>query len=190
MPRYSASRRWMLGAIMIALPVSGAFVANPPDEEIVRSVAPRGRLRAAINFGNGVLAQKASDGGAQGVSVQLAVELARRLQVPLDLVTFDAAGKVFGALKSDVWDIAFLANEPERAREVVFTPPYVSIDGTYMVAASAPYHGVADLDRSGAAIAVGAERAAVLTVGSAWLVLWCAAASNESNGAGCTDENI
>jgi polar amino acid transport system substrate-binding protein len=145
----------VLGAILMALPGSGAFAVNAPDEEVARSIAPRGRLRAAINFGNGVLAQKGSDGRAQGVSVQLATELARRLQAPLDLVTFDAAGKVFGALRSDVWDIAFLANEPERAREVAFTAPYVSIDGTYMVAAGAPYRAVVDLDRAGAVIAVG-----------------------------------
>jgi polar amino acid transport system substrate-binding protein len=148
-------RALLLGAAFVILPMPHAFASDLPDEEVVRSLAPRGRLRAAINFGNGVLAQKGSDGGAQGISVLLATELARRLRVPLDLVTFDAAGKVFGALKSDVWDIAFLANEPERAREVAFTAPYVSIDGTYMVAAEASYRAVADLDRAGAVIAVG-----------------------------------
>ncbi|WP_158915461.1 transporter substrate-binding domain-containing protein [Caulobacter sp. S45] len=120
------------------------------------SLAPRGRLRAAINFGNGVLAQRGPDGGPpRGVSVQLATELARRLDVPLDLVTFEAAGKVFAALSSDVWDIAFLANEPERAKEVDFTSPYVSIDATYLVAADSPYRAVADLDQPHVVVAVG-----------------------------------
>jgi polar amino acid transport system substrate-binding protein len=150
-------RTFSLGAALMSLSGVNSLAADlPAIADAARSLAPNGRLRAAINFGNGVLAQKsAADGSAQGVSVQLATELARRLGVPLDLVTFDAAGKVFGALKANVWDIAFLANEPERAREVAFTTPYVSIDGTYMVAAGAPYHTVSDLDRPGAVIAVG-----------------------------------
>ena len=129
------------------------MVAISPD--IVRDLAPTGRLRAAINLGNSVLAQKDASGELRGVTVDLARELARRAGIPLDLVLFEAAGKVFEALKADAWDVAFLAIEPVRAAEIDFTAPYVLIEGTYMVPADSPLKTIADVDRAGVRIAVG-----------------------------------
>jgi polar amino acid transport system substrate-binding protein len=70
-------------------------------------------------------------------------------------VTFDAAGKVFEALKTGAWDIAFLAIDPVRAAEIAFTAPYVLIEGTYMVPVDSPLRTIADVDRDGVRIAVG-----------------------------------
>ena len=106
---------------------------TPPSAAVVADLAPTGKLRAAINFGNPVLATRdESTGQPTGVSVDLARELARRLGVPVELVTFPAAGKVTDALKSGVWDVAFLAIDPVRAAEISYTPPYVVIEGAYM----------------------------------------------------------
>ena len=126
-------------------------------EETARQLAPGGRLRAAINFGNPVLAQKAPGTGAPcGVSVDLARALGERLGLPVDLVTFEAAGKVFEALKTTgAWDLAFLAIDPVRAAEIAFTSPYVVIEGTYLVRAASPFRAVDQLDRDGVRIAVG-----------------------------------
>jgi polar amino acid transport system substrate-binding protein len=123
-------------------------------------LAPTGKLRAAINFGNPVLAQKdQASGEPRGVSVDLARELGRRLGVPVELVTFDAAGKVFDALKTAAWDIAFLAIDPVRAAEIVFTAPYVVIEGTYLVPADSPLRTIQDVDRDGVRVAVGNKSA-------------------------------
>lgn len=129
-------------------------MASIPDN-VLKELAPTGALRAAINLGNSVLAQKAENGNLMGVTVDLARELARRAGVPLRLVHFAAAGKVFEALKDDIWDIAFLAIEPARATEIGFTPPYVLIEGTYMVPADSNLKEIADVDRPGVRIAVG-----------------------------------
>jgi polar amino acid transport system substrate-binding protein len=119
-------------------------------------LAPQGRLRAAINYGNPVLAQQdPATGEPRGVSVDLARALGRRLGVPVDLVTFDAAGKVVAALAAGGWDLAFLAIDPVRAAEIAFTPPYVVIEGTYLVRADSAFTAVADLDRAGVRLAVG-----------------------------------
>src|SRR5262245_32888250 len=107
--------------------------------DVIANLAPTGVLRAAINFGNPVLAQKdPTTGEPRGVSVELATELAQRLAVPLQCVTFDAAGKVFAAIADARWDIAFLAIDPDRATQVSFTAPYCIIEGTYMVRAESP----------------------------------------------------
>jgi polar amino acid transport system substrate-binding protein len=131
----------------------GPMSTLSPD--VVKDLAPTGRLRAAINLGNSVLAQRDASGEIKGVTADLARELARRANVPLELVAFEAAGKVFEALKSGVWDIAFLAIEPARAAEIDFTPPYVLIEGTYMVRVDSPLKKIEDVDRPGVRIAVG-----------------------------------
>lgn len=123
----------------------------PPD--IVKDLAPAGTLRAAINLGNPVLAQ-GTPAAPTGVTVDLARELARRTGLPLALVPFDAAGKVFDALKQNAWDIAFLAIEPVRAAEIAFTAPYVIIEGVYLVPQASPLKTVADVDRAGVRIGV------------------------------------
>ena len=129
---------------------------NRPDSAVLRELAPTGTLRAAINYGNPVLAQKVPGiDQPQGVSVDLARELARRLDLKLEFVTFDAAGKVFEALQSGAWDIAFLARDPVRAAEIDFTAPYVIIEASYRVRNASPHTAVGDLDREGVRIAVG-----------------------------------
>src|SRR5215472_13776955 len=131
----------------------GTMSTIPPD--VVKDLAPTGKLRAAINLGNSVLAQKDVSGEIKGVTADLSHELARRAGVPLEFVPFEAAGKVFEALKSGAWDIAFLAIEPVRAAEIDFTPPYVLIEGTYMVTTDSPLKVIADVDKPGNRIAVG-----------------------------------
>jgi polar amino acid transport system substrate-binding protein len=162
----NASQRSMTEARLITILVfAGALLSTcatvvtvPP--EIRSELAPTGTLRAAINFGNPVLAQKdPATGEPRGVSVDLARELGRRLNVPVELVTYDAAGKVFDALKSGAWDIAFLAIDPARASEISFTAPYVIIEGTYMVPADSPLRTIGDVDRDGVRVAVGNKSA-------------------------------
>jgi polar amino acid transport system substrate-binding protein len=122
--------------------------------------APGGVLRAAINLGNTVLAQRCTDNGElSGVSVDLARELAKRLGVAVQFVTFEAAGKVFDALASNAWDVAFLAIDPARGEEIAFTPPYVLIEGAYMVREDSALQRSEQVDRSGVRIAVGAGSA-------------------------------
>lgn len=119
---------------------------------VLDDLAPQGVLRAAINYGNPVLAQAGAGGKPQGASVELAAALAQELGVALELVTYDAAGKVFADLDSGAWNLAFMAIEPVRAAQIAFSEPY---EGTYLVANDAPYFEVAQLDRPEVRIAVG-----------------------------------
>jgi polar amino acid transport system substrate-binding protein len=122
--------------------------------EVVKELAPTGRLRVALNLGNIVLAQRGADGRPKGVTVDLATELGKRLGVPVDFREFDAAGKVFETLKTGTIDLLFLAIEPVRANEIAFTSPYVLIEGVYLVPKDSPLRSVADVDRAGVRIGV------------------------------------
>jgi polar amino acid transport system substrate-binding protein len=136
------------------VPVSGGQLRENATEA-ARSLAPSGVLKVAINVGNGVLAQRNAQGEIGGVSVILARALASRLKLPLTLIPFDGAGAIFNVGDKDVWDLAFLAIEPERATKIDFSPPYLTIDGTYLVRTDAPFRNAADLDQPGVRIAVG-----------------------------------
>jgi polar amino acid transport system substrate-binding protein len=125
------------------------------DSNILADLAPTGVLRTAINYGNPVLAQRDVNGNPSGVSTALAKALAAELDVALEFITFDAAGKVFAALSERRWDLAFLAIEPVRSAEIEFSHPYVIIEGTYIVRDESLYHSVAELDHKGARLAVG-----------------------------------
>ena len=145
--------RISLAALLL---VASCVTADVPAPEAVSELAPTGKLRAAINFGNPVLAQKdPSSGEARGVSVDLARELGQRLGVPVELIAYDAAGKVTDAAKSGVWDVAFVAIDPARAADISFTDPYVIIEGTYLVPAGSPLRSVEEVDREGIRVAVG-----------------------------------
>jgi polar amino acid transport system substrate-binding protein len=114
-----------------------------------------GRLRAAINLGNPVLAQRGPDGELTGVTVVLARALADREGLALDLVPFEGAGKVVDAAAADRWDVAFLAIDPKRATEIAFTEPYLTIEGVFVVAASSPFRSIRDVDQPGVRVSVG-----------------------------------
>jgi len=89
--------------------------------------------------------------------VDLARALGARIGVPVELVTFDSAGKVSSSVSQ--WDIAFLAVDPARATEIAFSAPYVMIEGAYLVPASSPIKSNDEVDRAGTRIVVGAGSA-------------------------------
>ena len=133
---------------------------SPVSPAVRSDLAPTGKLRVGVNHGNLVLAQKnPATGEVKGVAVDLAHELGRRLDVPVELVQYTSAGQMTDALASGAWDVAFLAREPGRAGEIGFTAPHLLIEGTYLVPAGSPYARVPDVDREGVRIAVSEKSA-------------------------------
>lgn len=144
---------------LLAAALAGGIAATAKADAL-KDLAPTGKLRAAINLGNSVLAQTdAATGQPKGITPDLARELGRRLGVLVELITYDAAGKVFDAASTGAWDIAFVAIEPVRAAVIEFSAPYVIIEGTYMVPKDSPLKVIADVDRPGVRIAVGLKSA-------------------------------
>ena len=136
-------------------PTDGARAQKGVPADVLKELAPTGKLRVGINTGNSVLAQKSASGELGGISVDLARELAKRLGVPVELNEFKAAGESVAAMAKGNLDLAFFAIEPKRAAEVTFSPPYAVIDGAYMVAKDSPLQTPADVDRAGIRVGVG-----------------------------------
>ena len=127
-----------------------------PDRETIAQLAPTGVLRAALNLGNPLLVQKdTATGKLGGVTVDMAHEIANILDVGVEFLEFDSAGTVSDLAMQDVWDVAFLAIDPKRAIDIVYSEPYVHIEGTYVVANATPIQTLDDVDKPGVQIAVG-----------------------------------
>jgi polar amino acid transport system substrate-binding protein len=123
-------------------------------------LAPNGVLRAGINYSNFILADRDPAGGEpRGIAADLSREIARRLNVAILFVTFESAGAMADAVTAGAWDIAFLANEPQRANQILFSPPYLEIEAGYLVPPGSNVQSIADADDKGLRIAV-AEKSA------------------------------
>ena len=143
----------LLGVLFMFSILAGCTAINPLARDAATQLAPSGTLRAAINLGNPILAGRGADGEPRGVSVDLERELGRRLGVPVELVPYQAAGRVVEGVKSLAWDIAFVAIDPLRGNEIDYSAPYVVIEGAYLVRQSSPIRSNAEVDRPGVRVA-------------------------------------
>ena len=126
----------------------------------MKELAPGGKLRIGLNYSNFLLVLGDDPSGdPRGIAPDLGRELARRTGLPFEFVKYDAAGKLFDAVKAGQCDVGFLGNEPQRANEVDFTAPYLEIPVTFLVPAGSLIKTIADVDREGVRVAV-SERSA------------------------------
>lgn len=150
-----------LAALLLGLAAALAGCASTPPggsapPEAKASLAPGGELRAAINFGNPILASRdPATGEPRGVSVDISRELGRRLGVPVRFVLYDAAGRVVDGLKAGAWDVGYVAIDPVRGEGIAFSPAYVVIEGAYLVRNDSPLRRNEEVDVAGRRVAVG-----------------------------------
>ena len=152
------SRRRLLGGFggAILLTSTACAMQAPISASVTPLFAPTGRLRASINLGNPILANKdPSSGQPKGVSVDLATTLAEQLGVSVDLLVFDTAAKSVDAVTGGKADFGFFAIDPLRGEGIRFSAAYVLIEGTYLVRRDSALTDNAQVDRAGTRVMVG-----------------------------------
>ena len=128
----------------------------PITKELINTIAPTGKLRASINLGNPILANKSAETAKPfGISVDLANAFANKLGLELELVVFDSAGKSVEAVTQEKADIGFFAVDPLRGEGIAFTAPYVLIEGAYLVKDESLVQNNEDVDAAGNRVVVG-----------------------------------
>jgi polar amino acid transport system substrate-binding protein len=143
----------------VALVFLASCATTPQVSPAARAeLAPTGKLRVGINYGNPLFAKRdPATGQGSGIAVDLAREFGRRVGVPVELVGYDSGGQVTAGLKAGGWDVAFIAFEQGRTDEISFSAPFAEIDSTYLVHAASPLRTVADVDRKGVRVVVSAK---------------------------------
>ena len=120
------------------------------NEAILRALAPHGELRAAINMSNFLLVSgRSADDSPDGLSPDLAKEIATRLGVPCRLIPFEGPGQLADAVGKDIWDIGNIALEPERAQTIDFSASYIKIDANFLVRENSDITTNAEVNKQG-----------------------------------------
>jgi polar amino acid transport system substrate-binding protein len=130
---------------------------SSPSAAALAELAPTGKLRAGINFQNPLLTKLGPNGEQSGVAVDLVIELAKRLGVPIEIIPYHSAGELAESVTSGKWDVSVLAEEPARAKDIAFAGATTEIEATYMVPPGSPLQKIEDVDRPGVRIALGAK---------------------------------
>lgn len=128
--------------------------------DVRNELAPSGKLRVGLNYGNFLLVLKDSaDGSPNGIAPDLGRELGKRLGVPVEFVKFQQAGQLADGVRDGKCDVGFLGVEPQRATDIAFTRAYLEIPVTFLVPPGSKIGRIADVDRKGVRIAVSARSA-------------------------------
>ncbi len=131
-------------------------VTKAIDPTTLKSFAPTGSLRVGINLGNPVLASEdAATKELSGVSVDIANEIGKRINLPIQLIPFKSASATVDGIKNGELDMVFVAIDPVRGADISYTPAYIQIEGAYMVKSSSPLKSNAEVDVAGTEIVVG-----------------------------------
>lgn len=127
---------------------------------IAREFTPTGKLRAALNMGNPVLARyDHATRQPEGVSIDLSREFGKALGVDVDFVCFETAAGSVSAVANEDADIAFIAIDPKRADGIHFTSAYLQIEGSYIVPNNSPITSNDQVDKPGHQVVVGSASA-------------------------------
>ena len=125
------------------------------NKKILRSLAPEGRLRAAINLSNFLLVPRVlANGTPTGTSPDVAARIATELDLECEFICFERPGFIADTVDSDQWDIGNIADEPARATLMDFTSPYALIDAHFLVRGDSSLRQYQDVDKHEVSIAV------------------------------------
>jgi polar amino acid transport system substrate-binding protein len=117
-------------------------------------IAPGGTLRAAYLGTNPAQAMRdPATGEVRGAAYDLARELARRNNVPLEFKPIAGPPAVIEAVKNGQADIGFVAYEATRLGMVEFSQTYMLVRQSFLVLDGSPIRAIADVDRAGQKIA-------------------------------------
>ena len=123
-------------------------------EQVRSEIAPAGSIRAAVNMSNAALIRWDENADALiGPSAEIADRIARELDRGLSLIRYGSAADILSAADGGEWDIAFIASDPSRTDRFSFSPPYISVEATYLVPVTSSYRTADELDTTGIRIA-------------------------------------
>jgi polar amino acid transport system substrate-binding protein len=147
--------RWAGLALGAALLIGCTTPPPPPPAppEVRRTLAPQGTLRVGVYAGSPT-SLVVQGGNRTGVAYELGRELARRLDVDLELVEYKRVAEVVDAMAVGEVDFTFTNATEARAQRVNFTLPMLSLELGFLVPSGSSVRALADVDKPGVRVGV------------------------------------
>ena len=124
----------MAAAAMLAASAFGSFA-----QEAKEILAPKGKLRVGVYLGSPTsMVRDSKTNETHGLSFDLGQELARRLNVPFEQVSYQRISDVLEGMKAGDVDFTVSNSTPARAASVTFSQNLLTIELGYLVAAASP----------------------------------------------------
>jgi polar amino acid transport system substrate-binding protein len=148
--------RSCLAALALLVALSASAAAQAPD--VGKDLAPTGRLRVGVLMVPYFAIEDVA-GQLRGVVPDLAVELGRRLGVPIALERFADPAGVIEAFRKGELDVTFIGITADRAAVFDFGPVVLDLQTTFLVPAGSAIKSIDEIDRAGTRVLVPARSA-------------------------------
>jgi polar amino acid transport system substrate-binding protein len=139
--------------VAAAVLVASAFGAFAQDARGI--LAPTGKLRVGVYYGSPTsMVRDSRTTEVHGLSFDLGQELAKRLNVPFEQVTYQRISDVLEGMKAGDVDFTVSNSTPARAATVTFSQNLLTIELGYLVAAASPITNIVGIQKPGLRIGV------------------------------------
>lgn len=125
------------------------------DHRLAQELVPSGTLRVGVAYAprsTPLFVARTADGACQGVAVDLGRALAQQLGVAIEIVAAATTAELTRACLAGEIDLGVMPADDERRRQLDFSPPYFTIESTYLAAADTGISTPADVDRPGVTV--------------------------------------
>lgn len=155
-------RSVLLSLLTTALVIgSTSLRADDSSAAAKQQLASTGKVRVALSVGPSSNQFRAKlDPGTkrpQGVAVDLASALGKKLGAPVELIQYDNYPALLEAGRLGTWDVTFLPFSEDRAKIIDYGPAYYFLELTYIVRAGSKIQNQSDIDRPGVRVAAAAK---------------------------------
>ena len=141
--------------IVMAAAAFAASTLSAFAQDARQILAPTGKLRVGVYFGSPTsMVRDSKTNEVHGLSLDLGQELARRLNVPFEQVSYQRISDVLEGMKAGDVDFTVSNSTPARAATVTFSQNLLTIELGYLVAARSPIMTIADIQKPGLRIGV------------------------------------
>jgi polar amino acid transport system substrate-binding protein len=145
-------KTWIV-VVAAAMLMGSAFGAVALDVKEI--LAPKGKLRVGVYYGSPTsMVRDSKTNEIHGLSFDLGQELAKRLNVPFEQVTYQRISDVLEGMKDGDVDFTVSNSTPARAATVTFSQNLLTIELGYLVAAASPITAIAEIQKPGLRIGV------------------------------------
>jgi polar amino acid transport system substrate-binding protein len=168
-----ATRRvWLAAALWAVLAGCSSGPATAPAQhvtapaEVRELLAPTGRLRVGLYPGSPTSLVRTPGGDEmRGVTVDIGQEMARRLGVAVQYITYPRVAEVVAAVQAGEADVTITNATPARAALVTFTAPLLALELGYLALPGSKVNTLEAVDKPGVRIGVSQGSSSQATLG-------------------------